>query len=189
MKKDKNLEEFDYLGSFIRSYRSARGESLQSLANRSQVSRSMIAQIESCQTSPTLAVLYKLSQAMDMELSDLVRPPESQVAIETNREKNTNIVSKKGSAFTCHLLHRESRHFSTEVYSFYFKKFGRTSFAANTRGARKNIWLQEGELTLAVADKVTKLYAKTLITFNASIPHRFICESQPLARGLFFVSY
>ena len=58
------MSHFDYIGMFIRNFRQANNESLQALADRSGVSRSMIAQIESAQKSPTLAVLAKLAQAM-----------------------------------------------------------------------------------------------------------------------------
>ena len=55
--KTKNVQ-FDYIGVFIRNFRQANGLSLQALADLSGVSRSMISQIESSRTSPTLLVLH-----------------------------------------------------------------------------------------------------------------------------------
>ncbi|WP_206485847.1 helix-turn-helix transcriptional regulator [Thalassotalea sp. G2M2-11] len=184
-----NELNFDYLGSFIRSFRSAKGESLQVLAHRSGVSKSMIAQIESGKTSPTLAVLAKLAQAMDISLRDLVQPPEALLNIHSSCPEQSNIVSKSNSVFVCHLLANENRHFSTEVYRFYFKSAGKTSFAANSPSSLKHVWLEQGSLTVFIADKRIVISAQTLTTFNASIPHRFESLAPNLAKGLFFVAY
>lgn len=180
---------FDYLGSFIRSFRSAKGESLQALAQRSGVSKSMIAQIESGKTSPTLAVLAKLALAMEISLRDLVQPPEHSLNIHSSGPDESNVVSKKNSVFVCHLLASEHRHFSTEVYRFYFKSPGKTAFAANTLGALKHLWLEEGNLTMHITDRRIHVSPQTLTTFNASVPHRFESPTKNLARGLFFVAY
>ncbi|WP_428240853.1 helix-turn-helix domain-containing protein [Gynuella sp.] len=180
---------FDYLGNFIRSFRSAKGESLQALAQRSGVSKSMIAQIESGKTSPTLAVLTKLAWAMEISLRDLVQPPEDSLNLRSSSPDDDNIVSKKDSVFVCHLLANEHRHFSTEVYRFYFKSPGKTLFSANTSGSLKHVWLEEGTLTVYIADKRIPISPQTLTTFSASVPHRFESATQKLAKGLFFVAY
>lgn len=180
---------FDYLGSFIRSFRSAKGESLQALAQRAGVSKSMIAQIESGKTSPTLAVLAKLAKAMEINLRDLVQPPEDSFKVHSSSPDVSNIVSKKNSTFVCHLLAREHRHFSTEVYRFYFKSPSKTMFAANIPSSLKHVWLEEGDLTVHIADRSILVSPQTLTTFNASIPHRFDSSTRNLAKGLFFVVY
>ncbi|MBU3003544.1 XRE family transcriptional regulator [Paraglaciecola arctica] len=186
---NKNDLNLDYLGTFIRSFRSAKGESLQVLAQRSGVSKSMIAQIESGKTSPTISVLAKLAQAMEISLRDLVQPPEHSLNLHSTRPDDNNVVSKKNSVFVCHLLANEQRHFCTKVYRFYFTAPGKTSFAANKPGSQKHLWLEEGTLTVYIANKRILIPEQTLTTFNASIPHRFDSATQKLARGLFFVVY
>lgn len=189
MSTENYQDEFSYLGSFIRSYRTARGESLQALADRSKVSRSMIGQIESGQTSPTLSVLSKLASAMEIDLADLVKPPESQMEILVAEPKASNKVSKSRSPFVCHMLHQHTRHFASEVYSFHFRRAGRTSFASNVRGSTKSVWLEEGKLTIGIADKTIEVKDQSLISFSSATPHRFISEGSTLARGQFFVCY
>lgn len=180
---------FDYIGSFIRSFRSAKNESLQTLALRSGVSKSMIAQIESGKTSPTLAVLAKLAQAMEISLGDLVQPPEHSFNIQSSSPDQNNLVSNKNSVFVCHLLSNQHRHFSTETYRFYFKSPGKTAFSANTAGSLKYLWLEEGSLTIHIADKRIPIAVQSLTVFNAAIPHRFESLSKDVAKGVFFVAY
>jgi len=181
---------FDYLGLFIRSFRQANDESLQSLADRSGVSRSMISQIESGQKSPTIVVLAKLATAMHINLEDLVRAPGDLHKVQVLVPSVQNIVSKKDSVFVCHQLAAKSSSSAADLYRFYFSAFGKTSFSANAvSGATKYIWVEQGELTIVLASKKVKVNAGQAIKFNATIPHRFECRQGALVTGTFFVAY
>ncbi|KGJ94009.1 helix-turn-helix domain-containing protein [Colwellia psychrerythraea] len=181
---------FDYIGLFIRSYRMANDESLQSLADRSGVSRSMIAQVESGQKSPTIMILAKLANSMNISLEDFVKNPknlhETQVLISTKE----NIVSKKESAFICHQLTARSSTSLTDFYQFYFTEHGKTSFSANPiSDSLKYLWVEQGELTIYLSSKKIQLKAGQGAKFNASIPHRFVNQHGQLVKGTFLVAY
>jgi len=181
--------KFEYIGAFIKSYRLAQSESLQSLADRSGVSRSMIGQIESLQTNPTLTVLAKLANAMDISLGSLVEPQEDSFKISMVKPTNENIVSKKSSPFVCHLLSSGTTQTSYEIYRFHFKTAGKTSFANNVRGSIKNVWLEQGDLTIAIANSKTIVEPFSMISFNAAVPHNFESRGPSLACGIFVVIY
>lgn len=188
--KNTDDDNFDYIGNFLRNYRQANGLSLQALADISGVSRSMIAQIESLKTSPTLAVLQKLATAIDIELRDLVQSPDKTHSLQFSTPNDTNVVSKADSAFVCHLLSKHQSHTLTEIYHFYFKFSGRTSFAANVKGAYKSIWLESGQMSLYLSTEKILIKERELVSFSASIPHRFeSVQSNKLAKGTFFVVY
>jgi transcriptional regulator with XRE-family HTH domain len=59
----------------VRGLRAARGLSLDALAGKSGVSRSMISLIERGQTSPTAVVLEKLAAGLGVTLASLFDPP------------------------------------------------------------------------------------------------------------------
>jgi transcriptional regulator with XRE-family HTH domain len=180
---------FDFIGIFIRSYRQANRLSLQMLADQSGVSRSMIAQVESLQTSPTLPLLQKLANIMNIELRDLVQAPHIANSIKVSGLSVDNLVSKPESPFVCHqLLRQQNQNVITEVYHFYFRFAGKTSFSANVKGATKNVWLESGSLFLHLPSTRRKVNAKELVNFSASIPHRFESNLEDgLAAGNFFV--
>ncbi|MEW6989805.1 helix-turn-helix domain-containing protein [Colwelliaceae bacterium 6441] len=182
--------EFDYLGSFIRSYRQANQETLQSLADRSSVSRSMISQIESGQKSPTIVVLSKLAKAMNISLEDFVKPPVGSQEVNILSPSKQNIVSKKNSSFVCHQLMSKSASSPADFYRFYFVKYGKTAFAANsTNGANKYLWVDSGTLAVHLASQLIYVEAGNAITFNANLPHRFENRFGELVQGTFFVAY
>jgi len=181
---------FDYLGLFIRSFRQANDESLQSLADRSGVSRSMISQIESGQKTPTIMVLAKLADAMNISLEDFVKAPTGLHQAQVLTPSQDNIVSKKGSVFVCHQLTAKSSSSLADFYQFYFTAHGKTSFSANAvSGTTKYIWVEQGELSIILASKKIQVQAGQAIKFNASTPHRFENRQGILARGTFFVTY
>jgi transcriptional regulator with XRE-family HTH domain len=61
----------------IRAEREARGWSLEDLATRSAVSRAMISKVERCESSPTAALLGRLSGAFGLSLSQMIARAET----------------------------------------------------------------------------------------------------------------
>lgn len=181
---------FDYIGLFIRSYRTANNESLQSLADRSGVSRSMIAQVESGQKSPTIMILAKLADAMNISLEDLVKNPKGLHETEVLIPIKDNIVSKKDSTFVCHQLTMKSNASLSDFYQYYFKEYGKTSFLANkVSGSIKYVWVEQGTLTIYLSSKKIIIESGQGVKFNATIPHRFVNQRGQLVKGTFIVAY
>lgn len=184
------MMNFDYLGAFIRSFRQANNESLQSLANRSGISKSMIAQIESGQKNPTIVVLAKLAQAMSISLEDFVKPPQHSSSAQRLNPCDENIISKQDSPFVCHLLAKKGALTSADFYRFYFKTYGKTSFSANpVKGTVKYIWIEQGDLTLYLPSEKIQLHSEQGLKFNATLPHRFENRQGELVQGIFTVIY
>src|SRR3954468_17668038 len=59
-------------GSNLRRLRTRRGLSLDRLAQRSGVSRAMLGQIELAQSTPTIALLWKIARALGVTFSALI---------------------------------------------------------------------------------------------------------------------
>ena len=66
----------EQIAARVRQLRAARGLSLEGLAERSGVSRSMISLIERGETSPTAVVLERLAVGLDITLAGLFDPPQ-----------------------------------------------------------------------------------------------------------------
>ena len=62
----------DALARNMRRLRGERGLTLEELAKRAGISRSMLIQIEQQRVNPTLAILVRLAQALDVGLAELV---------------------------------------------------------------------------------------------------------------------
>jgi transcriptional regulator with XRE-family HTH domain len=120
----------------------------------------MISQIESGQKSPTIAILAKLADAMNISLEDFVKAPTDANNIEVLTPSPDNIISKKGSVFVCHQLTCKSSSSPADFYRFYFTDYGKTSFSANsTPGTVKYIWVEQGEIIVFLSSTKVQLKA------------------------------
>jgi transcriptional regulator with XRE-family HTH domain len=80
--------ELAVIGDRVRSIRQQRGLSLDDVAARSGVSRSMVSEIERGQKVPTIVVLDRITAALGTSLARLVQPEEStRVVVKRAREQ------------------------------------------------------------------------------------------------------
>ena len=80
----------------------------------------MISQIESNKTSPTLVVLSKLANAMNIIIGDLVEPPNDSIKIEVFEPSADIKVSNANSAFVCHQLRtKTAKYQQTFIFSIF----------------------------------------------------------------------
>src|SRR6476619_6055371 len=77
-----------HLGGRVKHLRNERGWSLESLANASGVSRSMLSEIEREQANPTLAVTMRIAQAFGMALGDLLEMPSASSSVNVIRAED-----------------------------------------------------------------------------------------------------
>jgi transcriptional regulator with XRE-family HTH domain len=88
-----------YLGRNIQTLREARGRTQQQIAQVAGIPRATWANLESGVANPTLAVLIKVAQALQVRLEELIEPPRRtgrlyRAAELPSREKSSVIVRK-----------------------------------------------------------------------------------------------
>jgi len=88
-----------HLGRNIQTLREARGRTQQQIAQVAGIPRATWANLESGVANPTLAVLIKVAQALQVRLEELIEPPRRtgrlyRVAELPRREKNSVVVRK-----------------------------------------------------------------------------------------------
>ena len=79
------------LGSEIREVRKARGLTLEGVAERSGVSRSMLSAIERGVVNPTFSIVWALTQSLGLELAALDGAGEQEAPIEHLHSYSTPI--------------------------------------------------------------------------------------------------
>ena len=72
-------DDMDYLSNNVavnlKRFRQYRGMSLDQMAERTGVSKSMLAQIERGQANPSIGVLSKITAGLQIEFEDLIQTP------------------------------------------------------------------------------------------------------------------
>ena len=78
---DTQNDPLESLGPTIQRLRKAAGYSLNALSEESGVAKSMLSRIENNESNPTLNTMWKISQALNMNVDELLRERESRPAI------------------------------------------------------------------------------------------------------------
>lgn len=177
------------VADFVKRFRASRELSLDALAEMTGVSRSMLCQIEQEKTSPTLAILGKLAEGMGVRLGDLVDPGRGSVLYRRVSVDESKVTRSRDKSFECALLTAESPNRHLEFFRFEFSKPGRHRSEGHGKNAREYVFVEKGEMTLAVGGERFELRAGDLLEFAGGGPHEYVQESGALARGVCAVYY
>ena len=114
------------LATRLKEARKSRGLSLDSLAKLSGVSKSMLSQIERQESSPTVASLWNLTQALGMDFSGLLDDgtTEEDPIKEVVRAEKVPIINSRGTGCKIRILSAPESVGLTEIYDLEFEANG-----------------------------------------------------------------
>jgi transcriptional regulator with XRE-family HTH domain len=146
------------------------GLSLRDLAGRSGVSAPMLSQVERGETSPTLAVAERISNGLELSLSQLLRLDEAP-AVTVVRARERRVVG--GSRHRYAVLTPEGPGQRATVARHELADGGVTGGQPiHEPGSREFALVESGQLRLVVDGEAHDLDAGDSVTFDADLPHR-----------------
>lgn len=161
------------LAQRLKTARQSRSLSLEALENLSGVSRSMISQIERAESSPTVATLWNLTQALKVDFSGLLDsgPTERSPIKEVVRADQTPVIDSKGHGCKIRILSAPEQVGGTEIYDLEFSASGLLESEAHRSGCVENLTVFSGKL-IVTSDGVTETIEKgDTIRYVADRPH------------------
>jgi transcriptional regulator with XRE-family HTH domain len=181
MVDDTNLDR--RIGARVHDLRTARGLTLEMLAERSGVSRSMISVIERGESSPTAALLEKLASGLGVSLASLFdsstpnRDPVARRAAQAQwRDPASGYVrrnvSPSGVASPIQIVEVE------------FPAGARVAFDSGARDMRvhQQVWVLDGAIEVSVGDESHKLRTGDCFAFVLDRPTAFRNRTRKTAR-------
>ena len=165
----------DYLNQNIsmnlKRIRLARGYSLDTVAEQTGVSKSMLGQIERGEANPTIGILGKIVSGLRVELTDLVETPGEQV-YPVSREWliPTKEVEDKYKVFT-YFPYEKGRNF--ELYTIEIAPGAVYTSGAHGENTKEYLIVQQGQLTLTVEDMEYLVGAGDAIRFDTDKDHAY----------------
>lgn len=133
----------DRLAASLKAARKARGLSLDAVAKLSGVSRSMVSQIERGESSPTVATLWNLTQALQVDFAGLlegrVKP-----GIEVTRAGSAPVIERGGVVIR--ILSPAEAVGENEVYELDFGAGARLVSDPHGPGCREHLTVIDGRL-------------------------------------------
>src|SRR5262249_12573744 len=160
----------------VRGLRAAQGLSLDALAGKSGVSRSMISLIERGETSPTAVVLDRLATGLGVTLASLFDPPAAPLHTgPVARREDQPEWRDPASGYV-------RRHVSPPgvpqpmcIVEVHFPARARVAFENAPRGApvHQQIWVFQGEMEITVGDECHRLRRGDCLAMQVDRPTMF----------------
>ncbi len=158
------------VGENLLRLRRRRGLSLERLATLSGVSRAMIGQIEAGESTPTIALLWKVTRGLDVRFADLLGD-EASGDVQLLPASHAKILRSSDGAFESRALFPFDLRRRAEFYELRLKAHRSEEADAHAEGTYENLVVQRGRLKLTIGGEAYDLRAGDAIYFRADLPH------------------
>ena len=162
------------MSHFAESLKKLRQEynmSMQELADKAAISKSMVCKVERDEAQPTLDVAARIATALGKPLSEMLHAPQSTQVV---------FLPKNEQALWEDASHIKRRNISPifeglKIEWLHVELPANTTMpkctALNTQGAEKYILMIKGTLEIQISNQIFRLKKGDSIYFNASAPH------------------
>jgi len=170
-----------HLGKRIRKVRKNRRQSLQALATKIGVSRSLLSQIESGKANPSLNTLWSLADALEVHVTTLLKNEQNEkLIVEPAQIKD---LSKR---IKCYVLSPQATTDFEFAYVEYLPGGSSGDLPAHHSG-REYFLVIEGKIEATVDSQTFILTKDNSITFSGRLPHSMKNIGKTKARALFLI--
>lgn len=170
----------------LKEARRAKGLSLEAVANLSGVSRSMVSQIERGESSPTIATLWNLTRALQVDFAGLLDAEASAERIELLRAAEAPVIDNRGHGCRIRILSPPEEAGRHEVYELRLDAGGALNSQPHARGAREQLSVIEGRLRVTSGSAEAVLGPGDTARYAADLAHGIAALDAP-ARAFLIV--
>jgi transcriptional regulator with XRE-family HTH domain len=167
----------DRIAERVRDLRSRRGLTLDGLAQKSGVSRSMISLIERAESTPTAVVLERLATGLDVPLASLFDDPAPRPDPVSRRPSQLEW-RDPASGYVRRNVSPSGVSSPIQIVEVEFPPGARVAFESGTR-AHQQVWVLDGAIEIRVGSECYALHAGDCVAFVLDRPTAF---SNPSAR-------
>lgn len=159
------------MGKTIQRLRHSYNLSLSELSEQSGVAKSIISQIERNETNPTLATIWRLSQALDVSIDRFLSASEDAPFIEkTSRADTPAIVSEDGKCVLTITGWIKTVEW-LQWYDLAMEAGAELVSEPHQRGAVESLSVRSGEVEVEVNGHVERVGAGESLRYRCDVPH------------------
>jgi len=171
------------LGKTIQRLRKAYNLSLSELAEQSGVAKSIISQIERNETNPTLATIWRLSQALDVSIERVLASAEDEPFLEKSNRRDTPILVSEDGKMRLAIIGWIKTVEWLQWYDISADPGGVLESDAHQRGSVETLSVLEGEFEVEVAGVVQTARTGETLRYRCDRPHVVRCIGNKPARA------
>ena len=162
---DKNIAEN------LRRIRKSRNMSLDMLAEKTGVSKSMLGQIERGESNPTLATIEKIVDGMKIAFEDLIYKKTGEVVITDNAR--LPIYKAQEGAYQVRAIFPYDRNRNFEIYEVKIEPGGDCCCFMGEEGSNEYIMVMQGVLTLETWEGTYEVASNHAVKIASPRPHSY----------------
>jgi transcriptional regulator with XRE-family HTH domain len=163
------------LGKTIQRLRKAYNLTLSELAEQSGVAKSIISQIERNETNPTLATIWRLSQALDVSIDRVLATSDDEPFIEKSSRGDTPILMSDDGKVRLAIIGWIKTVEWLQWYDLTAEPGGVLDSDAHQRGSIECLSVLDGEFEVEIADVVQNAKAGETLRYRCDRPHTIRC--------------
>ena len=173
----KKIREIPAFGKKIEQFRKKKGYSLEELSQRSGVSKGMLSQVEQGKVNPTVAVVWKIANGLDVPFHDLLVPEEETSIFDLIRRNESVILERDNGRCIFRIISPLSMVEELELYTLTMKKGGVVASEPHSKGTEELLTVLSGSVTVTIKDKTALLETGDSIHYHADVFHTITNEN------------
>jgi transcriptional regulator with XRE-family HTH domain len=180
-------QSIDAIANNLRSIRETRNLSLDQLSDLTGVSKSMLRQIETGNSSPTIATIWKIANGLHVSFTALLRKPVVQAEVRAFRGQKP--LTAESNHYRLFPLIPFDPQQSFETY--YVELDPGTVFSGEPHQGNvyEYVFVHQGKLQITVEGKQFKINKDEFLQFQANCPHEYKCLGKKMAAAIMQISY
>ena len=171
-KKDTAADFSPELGKTIMRLRQSYDLTLGQLAEKSGVAKSIISQIERNETNPTLGTIWRLSQALDTSIEEVLRTEERPPLIEKVSGAQIPILMSEDGKFRLRITGWSNVVDWVQVYEIEAQPGGVLDSEAHAPGSVENLTLYTGHVRVTSGGETFEGEAGETLRYRCDLPHK-----------------
>lgn len=181
MDKDLSNDLAIAIGGRVRQERQSRHWTLDQLAEASRVSRRTLVNVEQGSANPSVGTLLRISDALGVGLPALVEPPHPRT-VKVVRSGEGATLWRGDAGGRGMLVAGTEPPDVAELWDWTLGPGDRHDSEAHAAGTRELMHVQEGTVTVEVADQTVTLEAGDAASFPGYVPHAYANDGAEPAR-------
>ena len=171
------------VGLEIQRLRQEHHLTLDELAAKSGVSKSILSQIERDHSNPTLSTIWRISQALKQPLVDMLSAGGGKPRFEHLKVNETPVVSSADGKFVLKILGTLGTVSSLQWYEFRAEPGGLLESESHGSGSLENLTLFSGKLKVVSGTESRELNSGETLRFLTDSPHILHNQGKEPAHG------
>ncbi|MCF7972485.1 MAG: XRE family transcriptional regulator [Phycisphaerae bacterium] len=182
-------KRMEKLGQKLRSHRKTTGLTLEQLSNLAGVSKAMLSQIEQNKINPTVAIILKISDALNISITELIEDTVQKNILRVIHDSDDHYTFHKSPLCEIRTLSPLSLEKSIEFYRIKLEATGELRSESHFSGTQEIIHVSKGKIKVTSGIETITLSKGDSAHYNAGVPHCLQNQGKTSAEAFLIVRY